>query len=150
MFGYGHKQIDLRHLWYRLDGQIDFLEREAFMKKRLKGVLAGSMVMAILAFGSVSVWSEEEDPIMKEGLKIFLKKDAKKNSCNTCHPKGGSDGSIIDGKKVPDLKKVIANKDMKEIENLVKKQIKKRTTLTLTNEEVAILIKFVARLGGKK
>lgn len=117
------------------------------MKKSLK-ILVSAAIASFLIGGILPVFADS-DAQLKLGKEVFTKKDSKNNACSTCHPKGGTNDSIVDGKKVPNLKKTVGKMSTEKIDEDVRKQAKLRSDLKFTEEELAALVKFVEKLGGK-
>lgn len=109
-------------------------------------ILVSVAVVACVVGGALPSFAAD-DATLKLGKEVFKRKDDKKSSCNTCHPKGETNDAIVEGKKVPNLKKTVAKMSSEKVAEHVKDQVKKRMVYKLTDDEMAALSKFVEALG---
>ena len=110
----------------------------------MKIIMALAISTLVVTLVSPS-WAELEGDYTA-GKVVFMKEDAKKNSCNTCHPKGTTNNKVLKGKKVPNLSEAVPKLGDAKLIDEIEKHLKKEMAYKLTDKEKKDLIFFVKNM----
>lgn len=88
------------------------------------------------------------DPLV-EGKQLFNQKDDSGHSCAECHPKGGSNGKILKGHRVPSLIDNVDRLSDSDLRDKIKKHLDEDVDLQLTDAQFQALMAFVSSLPRK-